>query len=510
MGKRAFVPLLLGLAALLTVIPLFFLPFSSGRIFMSPDETANVFAAKMFRQTLSMRTDMPILADLPWLHPRSFVSQGTGLVPVGFLGLPMVLGALSVIFGDLIFLLFTPLLVASVVYPLSRMTESWKIPSRLLTIGAWLTFPTVILYANRGLFPNLNVVCLTIWAMYLLWRRRSAWRCIGSGILLGLALAIRPIEAFWILPWVWLAWRERKDPQHRNVERTWLVLMSLGVFIVAIVYLLVAYRTYGDPFAVGYWLRDPVLSSGVPSVTEASRWPFGFHPMHVWFNVKNYFGSYLWTWMTIAITSVAVAWRQRPLRRTLFVGLWTVVSLVLVYGQAVYQDHVGLNVTSTGNSFLRYLVPIAPLIALAAGCVAEWALRRMKQVTAHTLVASIGVLLLVLGMWTAVARDDEGLLATATELHGYASLRSSMDATIPKEAIILSDRSDKIFFPDYRSASPLPSFFEIKRLLSVTDVPVYLYARTLDAQTSARLDAEGIRAAPVLAGPRESLYLLSS
>jgi len=510
MGKRAIVPLILAGAAFIAIVPLFFLPISAARIAMSPDEAANAFSARVFRTDLAMRVDMPILTDLPWLHPRSFVSQGPEMVPVGFLGLPMILGTLSLIFGDLIFLLFTPFLVASVVYPLSRITEGWKRPSRLLMIAAWLTFPTVVLYADRGLFPNLNVVCLTIWSLYLIWRRRSAWRCVASGALLGLAIAIRPIEAFWILPWVWLAWRERKDPQELSVERTWITLTSLGVFVVAFVHFFVAYRTYGDPFAIGYWLHDAAVSSGGPDASAASRWPFGFHPMHVWFNVKNYFGVYLWPWMVIAVLSVIVSWKRRSVRRMILVGIWTVISLCLIYGQAVYQDHVGLNVTSTGNSFLRYLLPIAPLIVLAIGSGAEWVLRCMKPVPARTLLATVGVLLSVFGIWTAFAKDDEGLLATAKELQGYAALRASMDASIPKTAIILSDRSDKIFFPDYLSASPLPPLSEVMHLLSVTDAPVYLYARTLDEQTKAQLDAAGIKAVQFIAGPRESLYLLST
>jgi len=509
MFKHIGVRLLFAFAILAQILPLLILPTAGFASYLSPDETAVAVSAVNFGLSGRMGISEPLLAQFPWLHPRSFVSIGDAtMAPVGFLGLPMVVGIFGQAFGELVFLVFAALFVLSVIYPLIRFTESWHVGPRLLVVSVWLSFPTVILYANRGLFPNLNAVCLTIWAAYLIWRKRSAVRSLGAGLVLGLALAIRPVEVFWMLPWIWLAWQSREKGKHPH-ERKWFWYSAGGVVIIGIIYSYVAYLTYGDPFAIGYWMRDAVIvgAGGAASVAMA-RWPFGFHPMNVWFNVKNYLFGYLAPWTILTILAAIATWKQKRLRRAWFVGAWTIISLILVYGQAIYQDHVGLNVTSTGNSFLRYLIPLAPVAALAIGALAEWFTKKINRKYAYVLVGMIVVSLYIFGAWTALSRDDEGVLADVRVRKENTDILFDTMQLVPSNAIILSDRSDKIFFPAFTVASPLPPASEIYRLLQTTNRPVELYTRTLDPHRLYVLGSSNISVDELLSGQTESLYSL--
>jgi hypothetical protein len=67
------------------------LPLVERGRYASPDETAVVRVAERLAHGQSPRIDEPLAVTYPWLHPRSWVSHGAALVPVGFLGWPLVL-----------------------------------------------------------------------------------------------------------------------------------------------------------------------------------------------------------------------------------------------------------------------------------------------------------------------------------------------------------------------------------------------------------------------------------
>lgn len=501
--------LCIGIAVLAWISPFLILPSRGTGVYLSPDETAVVAASTAFLERGSMRIPDDVTSSFPSIHPRSFISTPGAIVPVGFLGMPMILGVLRGFIGDLALVAFPFLLSISIVFPLIQFTRNWKPASRILAMSVWLSFPTVILYANRGMFPNLNALCLTIWALYLIWSKRSSMRSLSAGVLFGLALAIRPIEFFWMLPWFWLAWRFRLDAR-RHHERMQLLFVGIGMYLVFMTYLIVAYRTYGNPFAVGYWMHDPVLdaSSGIAqSASSGSFWPFGFHPMNVFFNVSRYFGLFLAPWAVLTLFSGLAAWKSKSSRPYLLVGLWTIVSLVLVYGQGIYQDHIGLNVASTGNSFLRYLLPLSLIASLSIGSLSEWVSTRIDRGHWKTLVVVTAATLYLVGTWTALKRDDEGLLKVVNDLNGYSEIRSEAVKKLAPNTIVLSERSDKIFFPVFRAASPLPSPEEISSLSY--ENPVALYIRKPDTERLIDFANANIDLELIVDGERESLYLVN-
>jgi hypothetical protein len=502
-AKWAFLAVLVGVLAM----PLFIIPSLGSAVFLSPDETATAVSARVFGTTGAMLLSDPVLKDAPWLHPRSYVTKGTAMVPVGFLGLPALLGIIWRVIGDWGLVLFTPLLALSVVYPLWRFTKQFGFAAQVTATATWLTLPTVVLYANRGLFPNLPAVCLAVWASYLVWEHRSHARAVLAGLCAGLALAMRPVEAVWMLVWFAAAWRFRSGRKpHR--ERASLLFAAGGCAVALIAVMIVAWRTYGSPFAVGYLLRDPV--AGAPTMPSsqsvASVWPFGFHPRDVWYNLKTYVIGYLGPWFVVALIAMYAFMRRREARPFMFVGTWTLLAGLLMYGQSLYQDHVGVNVASVGNSFLRYLLTLAPLFAFSSAAVVSWLFLRLRAQHARTLTLILAGSLAILGVWTATQRDDEGILTSSQELLRYRAVRAAMNDTAFPNPIILSDRSDKIFFPGYRVASPLPPRQEILALVNGSPVPVLLYATTLDGRSLERWKGDGIQFRPIFQSLNETLY----
>lgn len=502
------------------------LPRTTTRLFASPDETAVAVFARgwTWTQGFSIHSRLPeSLADIGGLHPRSMVG-GAALVPVGFLGMPLMMAPLEWLWqGSGAFLM--ALLVLSSAYPLWNMMERFGRRAAAASVLTYLSFPTVLLYANRGFFPNLPVVALALWGVFLLTRQPDAtlrvpWSTVVGAGLVGWACVIRPTEAIWLLPWaIWACWTSpgsRKIRQHRA-----LFAVAAFVFICLIGYA-AAVRTYGTwTPTIGYWVHDPVVSSAGPVVVPseqggirgwiASMLPFGMHPRAIWENIRRYLFGILGPWVAVAAFGLAAWMRRRQIVwnaiPVLLTG-WTAAMLLLLYGSSLYADNIRGNVT-LGNSFLRYLLPLVPLIAAGIGLCAE----EVMRTTMRWRFFAIGMVafFIVFGTATSLFRDEESILFTQRELLRYEEIRTAAGAWLPSGTVVLSDRSDKIFAGAFAAVSPMPSPDALRKIRE-TGTPMAIFTRTLDADGASFANgALGDLTDPsVIAMPfgNETLYIL--
>lgn len=464
------------------------LPRTTTALFASPDETAVMLFARAWVPAVGFRLPHRLPADLARLvelHPRSMVRRGDALVPVGFLGMPfLVMLAERVARGFGVFL--TALLVLSSAYPLWQLARRSGVRVAWATVLIYLSFPTILLYANRGLFPNLPVVALGLWSIWAFREMRGLPFAAVAGLTLGLALSIRPTEALWLLPWVvWAIWMSKT---------TWRRVFVAGVAtaIVCLGGAWFAYQTYPGPHGqlppIGYYLRDSLMTevasrqSPVANVTL----PFGLHPRAMWRNVRTYFGSMLGPWFAAALLGAAVALRRHRDRAAwtpFVVACWTVGVLLLVYGQAAYTDNIRGN-ASLGNSFLRYMLPLTPLLAFGIALLADEARSLPRRGT--VLATALAVFFASYGAVVALNGDEESILKTERELVRYAVIRRLADETLDPGTIILSERSDKIFASgDFVSVSPLPARETVDAIVRSSST-VALFHRTL-TEPEARL-----------------------
>ncbi|MFA4954504.1 MAG: glycosyltransferase family 39 protein [Patescibacteria group bacterium] len=489
----------------------FVLPVKGLDVFLSPDETAVATTAQVFASTGSFRLTDSLLEKFPWLHPRSFVTSGTALVPVGFLGMPLIAAIIFKLFGSWGMLLFTPLLALSVIFPLWRLSRGLGRRGQTATVAVWLTFPTVILYANRGLFPNLPCIALTVWAAYLLTEKRSRHSIAIAGLLAGLALAIRPTEAVWILPWLAAAWFLNSKFQIPNSKFKILFLFIFPLLAVCAAAAFFAWQTYGSPLAVGYFLRDPIVDAGTiapVAATVSIGLPFGFHPRLMLHNAWTYLVGFWWPWVALACAAIFMNLKRKTHQVFIYLGAWTLAALWLMYGQASYQDHVGVNIAASGNSFLRYMLPLVPFFALAVGWAAHES-GKLKKRTLGNALAAFGIIFLIgFGWWTAFVRDDEGILAVAPELSRYATVRQDAAPLFEPGTIVLSERSDKMFFPTFRAVSPMPPKEKIHALKLGTERSVLYFGTKLDATGLEEWRNSGFDPALMLESQNQGLYLI--
>lgn len=475
-------------------------------VFASPDETAVMQFARSWADGGGFRLAHGIpdaYADIASLHPRSIVRRADYLLPVGFLGMPLIIGLFEMIYDGL-GVYVTLLLVLSAAYPLWNIVKTVKSPRvAVLTVIVFLSFPTVLLYVNRGLSPNLPVVALVLWGIWGVWVAGSCaspyrrWTAaFASGIAIGAAFIIRPTEAVWILPWIlWTAWASLSESGKRPLGKRALPY-ALTIMVIAAICtygVFLSMQTYpyhdrlSDQPVIAYLLHDHVsMSEGmdaVRSMDSFSGWeqylPYGFHPRAMWSNVQSYLFTYLGLWVGAALFGAAYAAARHGVRKRgllfLLACLWTLGVLILFYGQAEYTDNIRGSV-SLGNSFLRYMLPLVPLIAY--GCALAIDALCSVRPRGRMLGFSLAILFLLLGWVMAFAHDEEGILKTRYELRRYMVVQNAALNAVSYPAFILSERSDKIFASGpFIAVSPMPERSVLERLRS-SPYGIYLFHRT--------------------------------
>lgn len=516
------------------------LPSATRSVFASPDETAVAIIADTLRKTGRALLPQEQVITIPWLHPRSWVSSGPNLIPVGFLGWPLLLAPFVFLFGRTVLPWMGLLLATSALYPAFRLLARRFSLSQAL-IGTLLlgVFPTVVLYANRGLFANLPQLALLAWWLFLVrseahknsFGRRAFLHHALVGALGISLLLLRPVEAIWLLPWMW--WWSRK----RTWSRSDILACFGGAVPIILLSVYITYRTYGDPFAIGYLLRDnplpPLQGMGVSVATPVSspssvEWsallPYGFHPRHIWWNLQSFTLEILWPWLLgLVVVWVPIvvrtvrrlreggvegikSWRVTSLFSTpVLLSVWTIIFLLTLYGSGLYADHIRPGAVTIGNSFLRYMLPLVLLWVWLFLCALE---KNQDQRGVRRYSWVIAFVLLVTSLWTVFAKDDEGLLATRRELKRYAMIRAAAEVQLPPGTIVLSERSDKIFFPVFPVVSPLPPPAERLRLAQVPGVSLALFARPLSQSERDAWRVAGVVPQELQSFGRERLYYL--
>ena len=156
------------LALLLCVYAI--LPSLNLEMFNSPDETAQAVAAQRIAVSGNASVAEPLAQTYPWLHPRSWISSGEKIVPVGFLGWSWFLSFWTHGFGIKMLPWIGVLIVLSATVPFYQLLRSrLSATSSLLGTLVTFTFPPVILLFFRGRPPAVPglVISVVVYAINL-------------------------------------------------------------------------------------------------------------------------------------------------------------------------------------------------------------------------------------------------------------------------------------------------------------------------------------------------------
>ncbi len=521
-------------------------------LFNSPDETANYFFSKHFALTGTLTFLEPLLAKSNgYVHPRSMTAVGENVVPVSFLGLPVIYGTLANIFGTQSIPFFTPA-IASItalfffllVRNISSLQAAW--PAMIL----FLIHPAYMFNANRAMLPNVLfvdflVIGCALASQMMRLQKRAAVLCVGflAGAAIGASMWVRFSESIWIVGLL-LAF----GIAYIRKVRIGMIAAFIAGMAIPLIFMF-QYNTivYGNPLLFGY--QTVVIPTAVHQLEQSSsiiqsvahfNWdaaqlqlitllkslkaavlPFGINPILYQKTFLDYAIFFFLPFSVLAATAFFFfIWkflRQIILHRStsrlfLFLSYCTMSGwLVIFYGSWVFYDNLDREVT-IGASYIRYWLPITVFALVMCGEFLAFLLERSKGLIRQAFLAACIISLALFSFQQVFFSSSESVNAIASSLLSYHAKRDFIAAQTPQDAVIFSSRSDKIFFPVRRVAEQTADFRElelVKRMYGSS--PIYYYGlwNPQDAATLSKKYFEPFGLSLVHVGPadsREHLY----
>ncbi|OGL75299.1 hypothetical protein A3H10_03350 [Candidatus Uhrbacteria bacterium RIFCSPLOWO2_12_FULL_46_10] len=456
--------------------------------FNSPDEAANYFFTTRIINAQPIAVPEPLngLAN-NLIHPRSTRVVNGAIVPVSFIGLPIIYGIIGLAFGRAILSFLTPLFT---VLALLAAYACWRrlfgSATALLATTLLAIHPAVWYYASRGFYHNALFFDFLIFTWWGYWRwRESKWPqgwlvfCLFA---LAAALFVRTSEALWVLPIVGAAIiidRRELRPAH-----LFTALLTGGLLIIFWFWL--AISVYGQVWPLGYQVANGqnIISSKLPLFIKTSLWvvvPFGFSLFNIASNFLRYVVVLFLPFWLLVVGGFLYNRDQKINRSYVLAAGWVTLWLAIYYGSWNISDTVGAGGITVGSSYVRYWLPLyaiwLPYAALALLAIQRY----LKGLTGRIWLAVV-ILLLAGASFTQVFFDyPEGLTYVAERLQKYRRAIITTESVVAPSSVIIGDRADKVFSPerrviisDGRPVFSIPPVLEaVVRLVEV--VPVYFY-----------------------------------
>lgn len=453
-------------------------PPSGDRIFNSPDENANYIFTQLFTEKNSYVIPEPLNEKYGnVLYPRSMrVEESGGLMPGSFFGMMAIYGILAKFFGEWIIVLLTPIIsFFGALYFFKFLKEIFLKKLAFASALLLFIFPGWWYYNSRSMFHNALFVNLLIFFLYSFLkflRSQNTYRLIASMIFLGLSMAVRFSEIVWILPGFCIAlFLARK-------RVSWKAIMIIIVFF-SLSFFGIAYynnKIFGNAFTAGY-------SMGSQSSIFSMIFPFGFHPKRAFVNFYNYFINIFWWYGTpiiLGLLGVFRKYKRLTDEQKYYTVIFCLLSLFLIfyYGSWSISDNLDPEKVTIGTSYIRYWLPIYVFSIPFAAYFFQKILSYFKQKGHKFILASIFTATLAYFSYYLVwIKTEESLVSVQERIKEYYIKRDAVSEIIPEDAIIMTERSDKIFFPKFNVITEPRKdavLIQVKNMLA-DNLPVFYY-----------------------------------
>jgi len=455
----------------------------------SPDETSNLFFARLFAEEgeLRFKDSANILAD-DLVSPRSMRVINSYTVPASFLGMPIIYGLIAKLTDLKVIPFITPIIGATgLIFFYFLIVEIFNKKTALISSLLAFIVPGFWYYAGKSLMPNVAFLSFFIIAFYFLIRalkNKKIWSYIFLGFFLALSLMIRTSEVVWIFPlFIAIALVNLKEIRWPKA------LLSVIIFL--IVFSPIFFfnqQIYGTPLSVGYSLKidfnqGDVLGQSL-SLAEQIFLPFGFNPALALKNLYNYTFRLFPFWTVLILASFLIfilrlIFDRKDFKvRLFYLVLFLFISgyLAVYYGSWQFHDHPDPNAVTIGTSYIRYWLPIYIFSLPAVGWTLTWFFKG-RPVVMFILTAYL-FLSLGFGSYELVMLDrEEGLVRVKENLKTYQQIAKGVFDRTQENSIIVAESMDKVFFPDRRVIYKLNNQLDYDRIkkLIAGGYPVYYF-----------------------------------
>jgi len=309
-------------------------------------------------------------------------------------------------------------------------------------------------------------------------------------LFIALALAIRTNEVVWVLAILLFL----SIVYFSKIKWQYGLLFGLTCLVVFMPIFYYNQVTYGNYLSFGYLRIDQGSDfvSQLPTEFKTGTnpvlnfflsilLPFGFHPKTALINFYNYFISLFWWFFAAALLGIfSYIKRYQAKEKAVYLFIFLLVSLYLViyYGSWVFNDLMTLQLNKIGISYVRYFLPIF------IGCLPMVTLFFLDLVSFFKSKAKIYISLLLFFVFLGFSINiiflskNDGLISIKQNIAAYNQINKKVAALTESNAVIISERSDKIFWPERKVIvyANNPDDMASWSNLIYAGVPIYFYA----------------------------------
>jgi hypothetical protein len=472
-------------AVLIMLSVVFFALYSSiytveHNTFNSPDETANHYFALRLADGQSLKAEVsPSGVSSQLVSPRSMRVEDGKLVPASFFGLILLYGSFAFIFSNFSLYVLPALTSVLGVWGFYFLIKYiwWE---RLAFTSAVMLFllPSWWYYSAFGFFPNVLFLTLVIWslaALILYSEKNKIVYLVLSAVLIGLALITRLSALPWIIiPFLVIGFNYYK--KHQNTKPY--IIFGLTLAIPAVILLIIQNILYGSSLETGYIIAT---ESNVFGFIQ-KIFPQGINIKFAFGQFQSYFLKMFW-FISIPMAAGVIALFKRSHKvskgQKLYALIYGLVSLWLLiyYGSWQISDNITKEIT-IGVSYVRYWLPITvfaiPLVAYAVHVLINYF--RFNRTLTISFMAFLFVFYAVITTNMVYYKYNDSILNVKNTLAENLEKKRFVINRTEEDAVIVSNRQDKVFFPERRVVHIEEDSINVSNISKVASTaPVYIY-----------------------------------
>lgn len=456
----------------LLFIYLKYLNFLPHLIFNWPDANANYFFVKLFTETntLSFYEPLNIITE-NILHTRSINVLNGSLVPMSWLWPIILWASLAKIFGLFAVLWLNPILAMLSLYLVYAISQYlWQDKNLSILITALLAFFAPWLYfANLVMLPSILIIFLYLLSTYLFllsFRKNNFIIFSTASAIFALSVLARPSEALWLFSILLLSVYFNKN---KIQVKHYFSFISIFIIFTGVT-LYFNKLVYGNYFSFGY-LNFQTTDNAIPS--PSILLPFGWQTKIFLKNIFYHFILLIWPYWILVLAALIILRKKvfsldNIWKKYLLICLVASFLLFIYYANWDIADSSVKQYNKISNSYVRYFLPLyilwLPVFAKSVQII-------FKKYFYQSVII---ILLSIFSLHLAFYAPFDGLLAQKKNIDIYYQQFQQVKNLVPADAIILTIKSDKIFFPEYSVIVPqgdLPLWSRIAKLL--TQRPVF-------------------------------------
>lgn len=424
---------------------------NSPQVFNSPDETANYFFAKNFKENTNLKIYNKYLTISPDVHPRSINTNNNYLVPGSFVGMPIIYGVIAKIVGlDAINYLTSIFAILSVILFFLFIKNLFDKNIATLSSLLMLSSTPFWYWSSRPMMHNILFIFLFILFLFISQiaiKKQKLVFYIISPLILILTFFVRSSEVIWIIPLIlFLLIILRKQIDFKKILISILIWAGLGTIA-----LLLFPNILNLLLSIGYFGNANFKNLTLTQKITASLLPFGFNLKNILSVIYNYIIKINTIYAILLFLSILYIFiRKNDKKIKVYFVSWVIISFILFIYYASWQimDNT-TGIPTIGNSYSRYLLPYfvfsTPIIA---NLLINFTSSKKKFVIA---ILGFVLAIFIMSSYNIVMKTPgDGLINMSITIKKYQFLNDKIQKNTETNSIIITDKSDKFIF-SYRN-----------------------------------------------------------